>query len=48
MPTDYKELGAVNIKRLDGSIPFYRFARNNHYMKKYDEESCNGDCLEYL
>ena len=45
MPTDYAELGAVNMTRLNGSIPFYMF---NFGMKKYDIERCNGDCLEHL
>ena len=45
MPTDYAELGSVNLTRLNGSIPFYMFTYNGRYMKKYDEAKCKGDCL---
>ena len=48
MPTNYAELGAVNMTRLNGSIPFYMFNHEGSDMKKYDKERCNGDCLEHI
>ena len=36
-PTNFGELGVVDMTRLNKSIPFYQFMSNGTYMKKYDK-----------
>ena len=37
IPTDFTELGVVNMTRLNGSIPFYIFQLvTGQYLKKFD------------
>ena len=51
--TNYKDTGVVDLERLNGILPFYRFkAGNSDYaMLKNDKEFCaptDGDCYELL
>ena len=42
-PTDYDQVGVVNMSRINGAIPFYSFDYKWKPIKR--EENCNGTCL---
>ena len=46
-PTDFDELGDVNITRMNGSIPFYSFTLNGGGMLTKFDKKCNGHCFNY-
>jgi hypothetical protein len=46
----FDELGEVDFKRLNKTIPFYEILMGDGYSKmpKNDQKICGGDCFEWL
>jgi hypothetical protein len=48
--TQFNELGIVDMKRLNGAIPFYQINDNDkdYNYNVTEDERCGGSCLDYL
>ena len=49
-PTNYETLGGVSIDRMNYSVPFFAFqdGLEGGAFQNYDEETCGGDCLDFI
>ena len=45
---DFENLGIVNISRLNGSIPVYNPIYYGDRLKKYDKDTCDGSCMDFI
>ena len=44
-PTDFDQVGVVNMTRLSQAIPFYYFIYKGIQIKREDDEKCGEWCL---